>query len=67
VNSGYGGLLVFKGWYISAERAKASTVSTRSEIVGSNSTRVLEICVPLFAVCFLLCVVGGLASGWSLV
>jgi hypothetical protein len=40
---GYGGLLVFKGWYIFAERSKVSTVFTRSEIVGSNSTRVMEV------------------------
>jgi hypothetical protein len=48
-----------------ASRYKARTVFARStaEIVGSNSTQGMDICVRLFCICVVLCVGSGLATG----
>jgi hypothetical protein len=48
-------------------RSKARTVSTRSntEIMGSNPTGGMDVCVRLFCVCVVLCVGSGFATGWS--
>jgi hypothetical protein len=50
-----------------ATRSKAWTVFARSNtgIVGTNPTRVMDVCVCLFCVCVVLCVGSGLAMGWS--
>jgi hypothetical protein len=52
-----------------AAQFKAYTVFVRSnaEIVGSNSTQGMDVCVRLFCVWFVLCVDSGLATDWSLV
>jgi hypothetical protein len=44
-----------------------STVFVRSnaEIMGSNSTQGIDVCVRLFCICVVLCVDRGLATGWS--
>jgi hypothetical protein len=46
---------------------KPITVAARSNsntgIVGSNSTRGMDVCVRLFCVCVVLCVDSGLATG----
>jgi hypothetical protein len=50
-----------------AARSKAWTVFSHSNtgIVGSNSTWAMNVCVPLFCVCVVLCVGIGLATGSS--
>jgi hypothetical protein len=50
-----------------AARSKTWTVFPRSNtgIVGSNPTRGMNNCVRLFCVCVVLCVDGGLETGWS--
>jgi hypothetical protein len=50
-----------------AARSKARTVFARSntEIVGSNPTRGMDVCVRLFCVCVVLCVGRGFAKDWS--
>jgi hypothetical protein len=50
-----------------AEQSKAWTVFFRSNtgIVGSNLTQGMDVCVPLFCVCVILCVGSGLATDWS--
>jgi hypothetical protein len=50
-----------------AGRSKAWTVFARSnaEIVGSNSTRGMDVCVRLFCVCVVLCIGSGLVTDWS--
>jgi hypothetical protein len=50
-----------------AARPKAWTFFTCSNtgIMGSNSTRVMNVCVRLFCVCVVLCVGSGLSTGWS--
>jgi hypothetical protein len=57
-------------WFVlftGAARSKAWTVFARSnaEIVGSNPTRSMDVCVRLFCVCVVLCVGRGLGTGWS--
>jgi hypothetical protein len=48
-------------------RSKAWTVFARSNagIVGSNPTQGMDVCLPLFYVCVVLCIGSGLATGWS--
>jgi hypothetical protein len=48
-------------------RSKAWTVFARSntEIVGSNLTREMDVCMSLFCLCAVLCAGSGLATGWS--
>jgi hypothetical protein len=48
-----------------AARAKAFPVfaCSNTEIVGSNHTRGMDVCVHLFCVCVVLCVGNGLATG----
>jgi hypothetical protein len=48
-------------------RSKTLTVFARSNagIVNSNTTQGMNVCVPLFCVCVVLCVGRGLATGWS--
>jgi hypothetical protein len=50
-----------------AARCKAWTVFARSKtgIVGSNSTRGMDVCVRFFCVYVVLCGSRGLATGWS--
>jgi hypothetical protein len=50
-----------------ARRPVTLTVFARcnTEIVGSNPTGSLDVCVRLFCVYVVLCVGSGLASGWS--
>jgi hypothetical protein len=50
-----------------AARSKAWTVFAHSntEIVGSNRTQDMDVCVRLFCVYVVLCVGRGLAAGWS--
>jgi hypothetical protein len=50
-----------------AARFKAGTVFVRSSsaIMGSKPTRGMDVCVSLFCVYVVLCVGGGLATGWS--
>jgi hypothetical protein len=50
-----------------AARSKAWTIFARSNngVVGSNSTRGMDVCVLLFYVCVVLCIGRGLATGWS--
>jgi hypothetical protein len=47
----------------------AWTVSIRwnTDIIGSNPTRDMDVCVRLFCVCVVLYIDSGLATGWSLV
>jgi hypothetical protein len=47
-----------------AAQSETSTVFAHSNtgIVGSNSTRVTDVCVRLFCVCVVLCVDSGLAT-----
>jgi hypothetical protein len=48
------------------ELSDARTVFSRSNtgiVVGSNPTRVMDVCVCLFRVCVVLCVGSGLATG----
>jgi hypothetical protein len=49
-----------------AAQSKAWTVLARSNtgIVGSNSTRRMDVCVRLVCVCVVLCIGSGLATGW---
>jgi hypothetical protein len=53
--------------YICAARSKAWSVFLHSNagIVGSNLTRVMNVCVRLFCVCVILRVGSDLATGWS--
>jgi hypothetical protein len=48
-------------------RSKAWTVFARSnsEIVGSNPTGGMDVCMCLFYVCVVVCVGSGLETGWS--
>jgi hypothetical protein len=48
-------------------QSKAWTVVARSNagIVGSNLTQGMNVCVPLFCVCAVMCVGSGPATGWS--
>jgi hypothetical protein len=48
-----------------AVRSKARTIFARSntEVVGSNPTRDMDVCMCLFCVCVVLCVSSGLATG----
>jgi hypothetical protein len=48
-----------------ATQSKARSVFARSNawIMGSNPTQVMDVCVSLFCVCVVLCVVRGLATG----
>jgi hypothetical protein len=50
-----------------AARSKAWTFFARSnaEIMGSNPTQSMDVCVHLFCVYVVLCVGSGLATGWS--
>jgi hypothetical protein len=50
-----------------AARSEAGTVFARSNtgVVGSNSTRGMDVSVRLFCVCVVLWVGSGLATGWS--
>jgi hypothetical protein len=50
-----------------AARSTAWTLFARSnaEIVGSNPTQGMDVCVSLFCVCVVRCVGRGLATGWS--
>jgi hypothetical protein len=50
-----------------AEPFRAWTVFARSNagIVASNPTQSMDVCVPLFCVCVVLCVGRGLSMGWS--
>jgi hypothetical protein len=52
-----------------AAPSKIWTVFARSdtEIVGSNPTQGMDVCVRLFCVCVVLCTGSGLATGWSTV
>jgi hypothetical protein len=52
-----------------AARSKAWTVFACSNtgIVGLNPIQGLDVCMPLFCVCVVLPVGGGLATGWSAV
>jgi hypothetical protein len=52
-----------------AARSKPWSIFFRSnaEIVGSNPTRGIDVCLRLFCVCVVLCLGSGLATGWSLV
>jgi hypothetical protein len=60
-------------WYnirclpVSRSRSRAWTIFARFKagIVGSNPTWCMDVCMRLFCVCVVLCVVGGLATGWS--
>jgi hypothetical protein len=47
--------------------SKSWTVFDRSNpgVVGSNSTRGMDVCVRLFCVCVVLCILGGLPLVWS--
>jgi hypothetical protein len=50
-----------------AARSGAWTVFARSntEIMGSNQTGGMDVCVRLFCFCVVLCVGSGLGTGWS--
>jgi hypothetical protein len=50
-----------------AARYKVWTVFPRSDadIVGSNPTRGMNVCVCVYSVCVVLCVDSGLATSWS--
>jgi hypothetical protein len=50
-----------------AARSKARTIFPRSNtgIVGSNPTRVMDVCVRLFSVPVVICVGSGLATSLS--
>jgi hypothetical protein len=50
-----------------AAKSKAWTVFTRSNtgIMGSNPTQGMDVYVPLFCVCVVLCVGSALVMGWS--
>jgi hypothetical protein len=52
-----------------AMRSEAWNLFARSKtgIVGSNSTRDMDVCVRCLCVCVILCVGSGLATGWSLI
>jgi hypothetical protein len=52
---------------IVAARSQAWTIFAHSNtgVVGSNSTRGMNICVHVFCVCVVLCAGSGLATGWS--
>jgi hypothetical protein len=58
---------ILEGMLESVLQCPSTTVFARSnsEVVRSNSTRGMVVCVSLFCVCVVLCVGKGLATGWS--
>jgi hypothetical protein len=48
-----------------ASGSKAGSIFARlnAAVVGSNPTRVVDVCVRLFSVCGVLCIGSGLATG----